>query len=80
MVCIPDTASDLIEAVLEAEKNMDRTITVLSFGNVDGCPNILGLVHCVDESKAPKEVEFDKDEIKKDCIVVFWTSGTTGSS
>ena len=78
MVCIPSTSKYIFEAVLEAEENLDRKITVLSFGNVDGCQNIVELADGVDESKAPRGIEFDASEMKKDCIVVFWTSGTTG--
>ena len=78
MVCIPSTATNVIKAVSEVEKNSDKKITIFSFGDVPGCENILKLVENVDELKSPKAVEFNEEEMKQDCAIVFWSSGTTG--
>ena len=79
-MCIPSTSKNVIRAVSEAEKNLNTKITVFSFGDVQGCQNILEIVENTDESKAPKEIELDENEMKKDCVLVFWSSGTTGNS
>ena len=79
-MCIPSTSENVIRAVSEVEKSLNTRITVFSFGDVQGCQNILKLVENTDESKAPKEIELDESELKQDCVLVFWSSGTTGNS
>ena len=79
-MCIPSTSKNVLRAVSEVEQTSNTKITVFSFGDVQGCQNILKLVENTDELKAPKEIELDENEMRQDCVLVFWSSGTTGNS
>ena len=80
VVCIPSTHQTIFQAIQEVQENSNQTITLFSFGDVEGCINILERVNEFNELEAPNPAEFTEEEMKTDCVIVFWTSGTTGKT
>jgi len=80
VICTEETVDRVKQAVAKVEAEGNTKVKVLSFGKVEGCTDVLGLLESVDlESRTPPEpVRFSEEEIKSEVNLVFWSSGTTG--
>ena len=72
VVCIPSTYHSVARAVQEVQENSDQKIMLFSFGEAEGCINMLDRVNELDESNALAPIKFTKEEMENHCAIVFW--------
>lgn len=70
VICTKETVNETKKAVDSLEPDMKKDLLLLSFGQADGCKNILCGLNYVDESKAPKPINCNNAEY--DPCLIFW--------
>ena len=75
LICTTETAEKVKKAV--ELSNFAQTIKIFCWGSHDGCIDLSTLLKFVNPKLCPEPL--DTENVITDRLLVFWSSGTTGS-
>ena len=73
---MPDTSTKAKEAVNLCKFSDSNNTIVACLGESEGCTNVYDLMKTISTKDAPDPV--DVRDVKKERLLIFWSSGTTG--
>ena len=77
MICTPEYAERVIGGSQKSKYSSNNDIKVLCLGAATGCQNLFELLEDIREEDSDEPVGVQDAE--KDNLIVFWSSGTTGT-
>ena len=76
VLCVPDTSTKAKQAVNVCKLSDSNNTIVACLGESEGCTNVYELMQTISIKDAPDPV--DVQDVKKERLLIFWSSGTTG--